>query len=226
MKLLLDNPECVLFDLDGTLVETNIDFPLMKSRMIELAIECGIQAHEVQDLDILAIVDTSAHLLATSGKEDDSVDLRARAMAVLEEIELLHAGATTEIPFARELVNQLKGRGIGVGIVTRNCRSASNISLEMTDIVPDVLVCREDATKYKPHPEQLHVALHALSASAERSIMVGDHTIDVLSGKAAGVKTIGFLRPERPMDFFDDVQPDLVVRNLNEVFHAIVDSDS
>lgn len=212
--------------MDGTLVETNIDFPLMKSRIIELAVERGIEQRYVQDLDILAVVDTSAQILAESGKVNESTILRMKAMAVLEEMELFHAETTTEIPFARELVDELKSRSIGVGIVTRNCRRASKMSLEMTGIVPDVLVCREDAVRYKPHPEQLQVALQTLNAGPEHSVMVGDHIMDVLSGKAAGVKTIGLLRQERPEGFFDDVQPDLVVRDLYEVFHAIVDTDS
>lgn len=225
MKPLLETTECVLFDLDGTLVETNIDFPLMKSRMIELAVEHGITASKLQELDILAIVEASSEILSHSGKRIEAGALYERAMAVLEEIELLHAGTTAEIPFARELVQGLKNRGISVGVVTRNCRNASIMSLDMTGIVPDVLVCREDAAKRKPHPDQLHIAMRTLKARPERSVMVGDHLMDVLSGRAAGVKTIGLLRPERPEGFFDDVKPDLVVRNLDEVFHAIVDSD-
>ena len=110
--------------------------------------------------------------------------------------------------------------------MTRNCRKASEISLKVAGIVPNVMICREDSHRHKPHPEPLHMALGALGASAEASIMAGDHIMDIESGKAAGLKTIGFLRDHRPDDFFAAVGPDFVARNLQEVLRAIIDSDS
>jgi phosphoglycolate phosphatase-like HAD superfamily hydrolase len=56
--------------------------------------------------------------------------------------------------------------------------------------------------------------------------MVGDHPMDIQSGKAAGLVTIGFLRDHRPDDFFRQVNPDLTVRTLEEVLCAIIDRHS
>ena len=136
-----------------------------------------------------------------------------------------HAWDTREVPFARELVEELKARRIGVGIVTRNCRKASEISLDMTQIVPDVLVCREDTARHKPNPKPLNLALSKLDARPAYSVMVGDHLMDMLGGKAAGTKTIGLLTGARPEHFFDEVKPDFVARDLAEVLDAIVHRD-
>ncbi len=225
MKVLLTRVECVLFDLDGTLVRTDIDFPLMKRTMISLAAEWGFTSDKLADMDILAILDGASEFLTLLGKADQAALLRDRAMAALEEIELRHARRTREIPSARELVEELKNRQIGVGIVTRNCKKASRISLDMARIVPDVLVCRDDTVRHKPHPEPLQMALSKLGATAVHSVMVGDHIMDVQSGKAAGMKTVGFLSQGRPEGFFEQVDPDLVVRHLSEVSDAIVRRD-
>jgi len=226
MTPLLDPVDAVLFDLDGTLVETNIDFPLMKREMLALSARYGLDTAGLVGLDILAIVDAAAGMLRSAGRHEDAHDLWIIAMQRLEEIEMRHARETRSIPFARELVLRLKERGIRVGIVTRNCRRASETSLEMTGIRPDVLVCREDTQRHKPHPEPLRTALNALGARPEASVMVGDHLMDIQSGRAAGMRTIGFLRGTRPPDFFDGVRPDLVVRDLAEALRAIVDCDS
>ncbi|MEN6357250.1 MAG: HAD-IA family hydrolase [Armatimonadota bacterium] len=218
MKPLLTAVDAALFDLDGTLVETNIDFPLMKRKMIELASECGVDTSGLMLLDILGVVDSACAVL-----DNQCEAFRARAMDILEEIELDHAERAKEIPFAREMVGSLKEHGIKVGIVTRNCRKASEGSLGIVGIEPDILICREDTTHHKPHPDPVNTALDALKARADASVMVGDHTMDVACGKAAGVKTIGFLREDRPPDFFSKAAPDYVADNLMEVLGAIID---
>jgi len=226
MTSLPKSVDAVLFDLDGTLVETNIDFPLMKREALALAAQHGLDTASLVELDILGVVDTAAGMLISSGLHEEAGDLRMAAMRRLEEIEMRHARDTQEIPFARELVGRLSERGIRIGIVTRNCRRASETSLGIVGIAPDVLVCREDSERHKPHPEPLRIALEALGARPEASVMVGDHLMDIQSGKAAGMRTIGFLRDTRPPDFFDSVRPDLVVRDLAEVLRAVIGCDS
>ena len=72
MKPLLARVEAALFDLDGTLVETNIDFPLMKREMITLAQEQGLDPQALARLDILAIV----------GRDDAFSGLPRRSRAI------------------------------------------------------------------------------------------------------------------------------------------------
>lgn len=222
MEPLLSTVDCVLLDLDGTLVETNIDFPLMKREMVALAAEYGMDTHELLHLDILAVVYTTVDALYDQERDRDAKEMRSRAMQKLEDIELRHAKDTQEIPYARELIAGLRIRHIPFGIVTRNCRAASWESLRMVGIVPDVLVCREDTVRHKPHPDPLRVALGIFGARPADSIMVGDHIMDVQSGKAAGMATVGLLGDNRSLDFFDEIAPDFVARNLQEVLGAIV----
>lgn len=226
MMPLIKAVDAVLFDLDGTLVETNIDFPLMKRRMLELAAAEGIDTEPLASLDILGIVDSACRTLVSWGLHENAEDFRMRAMDMLEEIELRHANDARQIPFARDIIACLTQNGIKTGIVTRNCRKASLISLEKAGIMPDILVCREDTSRHKPHPEPLLFALTALGARPERSIMVGDHLMDIEAGKAAGLKTIALLWDYRPADFFNDVKPDRLACNLQEVLCAIIDCDS
>ncbi len=225
MRELFAELDAVLFDLDGTLVETNIDFSLMKSEMLRLARDTGIDG-DLTSLDILAIVDhMNEHVRLRIGKTA-AQQVRADALGVLEVIELRHSSNAVEIPAAHELVLALRERGVPVGIVTRNCRAASEDALSRTRIVPDVLLCREDVVHAKPKPDQLFAALSMLSATPDRSVMVGDHTMDMIAGKAAGMRTIGLLAPDRANDFFDDVAPDAVANNLFEILCAVIDSNS
>jgi len=221
MKRLFENLDAALFDLDGTLVETNIDFPLMRREMLRLAEEAGVDDGDLPNKDILGIVHCAEEKLGPKrGRE-----FRDRAFAILEEIELRHSQDTQEILCARELLEKLKERGARIGVVTRNCRAASEISLTAAGLDPDLLLCREDVRLTKPHPHQLLLALSRLGAEPERSVMIGDHTMDVTAGKAAGMRTIGLLTAGRPADFFESAAPDAVASSLKDILDAIVDSD-
>ncbi len=225
MKTFFENVETALFDLDGTLVETNIDFSSMKREMISLAIDYNVFTEEMASLDILAIVDKTYQILESRDDIDAAKSMHNEAMRRLERIELVHASNTEEIPFAKEALEILHRHGIAVGIVTRNCRKASVISMNAVGIKSDVLITREDTMKRKPHPDQLLIALNKLGKPLATSVMVGDHIMDIESGKAAGIKTIGLLREHKPPDFFDKVCPDFIARDMREVLNAIVDSD-
>lgn len=216
----------MLFDLDGTLVETNIDFARMRREMTALALSAGVCRDELEGLDILAIVNSATAKLRAHGKPREALMLYGRAMRALERIEIPHARSATEIPFAKQLLAELESRGIATGIVTRNSRRASLIAMETAGIRAGVLVCREDSERHKPHPDPIHIALERLGARPKASVMVGDHLMDVQSGKAAGLMTIGLLRDHRPENFFDGVSPDRVARSLKEVLSAIIDRDS
>ena len=69
----------------------------------------------------------------------------------------------------------------------------------------------------KPDPLHLRLALDQLRTPPEQAVMVGDHVMDVLGGKAAGTRTLGILTPERPEDFFTPAAPDGVIRALPEL---------
>jgi len=203
----------VLFDMDGTLVETNIDFPLMKREMLAIGERQGIPASELQELDILAVVDYVTSQL----NADEARSVRQEAFDRLEQIELVHCQDAGPIDCAPGLLKALEDAGIKVAVVTRNCRSAVRLSLEKAGIHSDVLLTRDDVPKTKPHPDHLLKALEMLEIRPQEAVTIGDHWMDIRAGKAAGTRTIGFLRPDRPHDFFDAESPDLVVQDLAEL---------
>ncbi len=222
---LMNNPfegiRAVLFDMDGTLVETDIDFPLMKREMLVLGERQGIPASELQGLDILAVVNAIVDRLEAQGRADEAVRVREEAFRTLERIELAHSDAAYVIPRAIELLGAIRRAGIKIGIVTRNCRSAVQVSLDRTGVFYDVLLTRDDVRNTKPHPEHLLLALEALGVDPDEALMIGDHWMDVQGGRAAGTRTIGFLRPDRPEGFFDVCPPDLIIRGLGELLPCV-----
>jgi len=204
----------ILFDMDGTLVETKIDFAHMKREMLALASKHGIPEREAAELDILGIVDL---ILSKQEDAEEARQIREYAFRKLEEIELENIEEAREVPGASEVVSVLREKGIKIAIVTRNSRRVGYLSLEKTGIVPDLFLSRDDVRNAKPHPDHVQAALISFGVEPSQAIMVGDHWMDIQAGKAAGTKTIGFLRVDRPEDFFERYSPDLIIRDLREL---------
>ncbi|MBI3910918.1 MAG: HAD family hydrolase [Armatimonadetes bacterium] len=201
----------VLFDLDGTLVESAIDFRRMRVEIARLAADHGLSPEEFAAPDVLGMVRAAAARLP-----DPRVFL-ARAEETMVAIEMAALPGAREIPGARDLLRSLASAGLAVGIVTRNCRAAASPLIAAFALQHGVVLTRDDVPRVKPHPEHLLIAARRLGVPAHATMMVGDHPMDVQGGRAAGMRTVGFLGPDRPESVFAAAPPDAVIRHLSEI---------
>ena len=201
-----------LFDLDGTLVRTFIDFPALRREMRALAARRGVADAVADEDDILGIVAKAADALPP----DDGRAARREAYALLESLEEEGCAHPEPIAGASALLAGLRASGVGVGIVTRNSRRVAARLLARMDLPHDVLSAREDTDEFKPHPAPVLLACARLGVSPARSAMVGDLWADVAAGRAAGVRfTVGIRWPdEHPSDRFARCPPDFEVTSL------------
>jgi len=205
----------VLFDLDGTLIETHIDFAAMRQAMRCMAEEAGVPPHFIEGRDILSIVEAAQNELNRRGQDGEG--FQQGAFAVLEEIEVLGCSRPVLLHGTVECLTELRQRGVAVGIVTRNCRRVAKNLLARFDLPHAALLTRDDVNRAKPHPEHLHLALNRLGAVPEQAMMVGDHWMDVQAGVSAGCAlTVGVLG-RHSADWFAPYPPDYLVRDLSEV---------
>lgn len=210
----------VLFDLDGTLVHTHIDFDRMKREILELVAAAGLDAERFRGHDVLSI------LASASPQLEDATEFLSEADAALVRIELAACEGATEARGAAETLHWLLAQGVRVGIVTRNSRQAVERVLSQISLPYEVLLTRADTPRVKPDPLHLRLALERLEALPEYSVMVGDHRMDVQAGQAAGMRSVGVLTAERPAGYFDSLSPDAVIRTLPELKTWISPSSS
>lgn len=225
---LLTSARAVLFDLDGTLMDTRIDFGFMRREVSRMAAEAGVTPLPEPRADILAMVHQSVERLADSKGPPYAELFRRRVLGRLEEIETEQCAEPCEAPGARDLLVHLKARGTAIGIVTRNARRVSEQILARGGLPFDVLVTRDDVERTKPDPEHLIEALERLSSVCdgspelrpEEAVMVGDNWMDMQAGRAAGCATIGVLRGRDPTGF-ETAMPDVLINELSDVIEHI-----
>jgi|Deesub1362A_J573_1020465.scaffolds.fasta_scaffold00291_23 HAD superfamily hydrolase (TIGR01549 family) len=182
-----------MFDLDGTLVEFNI--PLEKIKR-ELGIEDGY---------ILE------HILSSPEHE------REKKLEILKKYELASAFESVLMPGAKEFVSHLEENNLKKGVITRNCLDSVNIITRKHLLNFDYIITREVAPP-KPNAEPIKLAMKIAKAKREESVMVGDHLVDMLAGRNAGVATVLVINRKNSsrIDEFSKYA-DYVIRNLTEL---------
>ncbi len=179
----------VIFDLDGTLADSRLDFAAMR-RDVGLA-------------DGVPILEALTHL------EEDA---RERAHAIILAHELAGARRATPMPGARALVDLLRARGLRIGIFTRNARIVTELTLERLELAVDLIVAREDAPP-KPAPDGLLWLLQSWGLAPHQALYVGDYLYDVEAGRRAAVRTV--LYAPTPPDFAHDA--DEIIEDLADL---------
>jgi phosphoglycolate phosphatase len=207
----------VLFDFDGTLVEIDIDFAQMRRGVASVGSEYGVSAEP--GLYVLeSLEDIFGKILPQDA--DRAREFRRRAEKLIVDIEVDAVARSRAFLGADETLRELKDRGIKIGIVTRNCRSAVIRAAEMAGFVYDLLLTRDDVEKVKPDPQHLMDALNLLGSEPEKALMVGDHPMDVLAGRRAGTKTAAVLTL-RSREDFEEVAPDLILTGVAELLEVL-----
>ncbi len=175
----------VLFDFDGTLVNTN-DL-IIASWQYTYKHYLG---HEVSLEHIIASFGEVLPL--TMAREFPDVDTdeacnvyRDYQLHVAEEMIKTFEG----IP---DLLKELNARGYRVAIVTSRTRESALRYLDMLEIsgyFEDLVTC-DDTNKHKPDPEPILVCLRKLGVSADEAVMVGDSPFDMKCANNAGVRSV------------------------------------
>jgi HAD superfamily hydrolase (TIGR01509 family) len=185
----------VLFDMDGTLVETE---EYWGEAMFELAAALG---GRMSDEARAATVGTSMRvamgiLHADLGITRTRAQVRADATAIEERVAELMAGAIVWRPGARELIAAVRAAGVRTALVTTTPRRLADLVLgHITRTFPDgafdVTVCGDEVPARKPDPAPYRQAMAALGVEPGQCVVVEDSTAGIASGLAAGAAVLG-----------------------------------
>jgi phosphoglycolate phosphatase len=175
----------VVFDLDNTLVHSQIDFPGMRAAVISLLRERNLNDAGDDELRRLSVGEIIA-----SGADKSQDFERAAWQSVLEFERAGMLQATVEDDAARAL-GVLQSSGFHLAILTNNARIATMEALEKFALNPyfDLILTRDEVAM-KPEPDGLLKAQNAFSC--ERIFHVGDSWLDGAAANRAAIPFIAF----------------------------------
>jgi 2-phosphoglycolate phosphatase len=179
----------ILFDLDGTLVDTAPD--------LGYALNLQRERHGLAPLAQSDIRPYASHgskgLLAVGF---NLIPEDGRFPAMREEYLALYDQVFTRSPVLfdgiEDMLQEIEQRNIAWGIVTNKPRRFSEPLIKTMQLDQRIccLVCGDDAARAKPHPDTLLMACKMAGVKPKSCLYVGDAERDIQAGRAAGMKTI------------------------------------
>jgi phosphoglycolate phosphatase len=214
----------LVFDFDGTLVDSRIDFPLMRRRVAEHLAGWGLEPEPAAARMVLEAVDWARERLATDSPERAERYYR-EAQAVIWEVERPFCERAEPFPGVPEALAQARAAGRRLGIITRNSAAGVALVLARHPLPVEAIVSREDLAQVKPHPAHLLLALQRLGVAPERAWMIGDHPTDIVCGQAAGARTGAVLTTGTSAEEFRRLSADLVCADAAELVRQVLTRD-
>ncbi|MBV7582845.1 N-acetylmuramic acid 6-phosphate phosphatase MupP [Pseudomonas sp. PDM33] len=189
----------VLFDMDGTLLDTAPDFIAVCQAMLVAHGRAPIDDQRIQD-----VVSGGARTMvaATFDMDPEAPGFEALRQEFLDRYQEHCAVFTRPYDGMAELLESIEQSRLIWGVVTNKpVRFAAPI-MEQLGLAERsaVLVCPDHVTKSKPDPEMLLLACSQLKVDPSEVLFIGDDLRDIESGRAAGTKTAavryGYIHPD------------------------------
>lgn len=221
MSAVTDWPKAVIFDLDGTLVDSAPDI----CRAVNAAFApLGMAPIDVPAARQLIGGGAAKALLRATAKyglgetEVDQAALLERFMPVYIE-ESKHGRGL--YPGALEVLRLLRDQGVKLAICTNKAQPVTDVVVDVLQLEQycDVIVGARDGAPKKPDPKILESVIDALGVSAKDTAMIGDSSADVGAAKGAGIPIVVMSYGYTPDPHA--LGADLVIDHLSEVPAAL-----
>lgn len=210
----------IIFDVDGTLADSVGFFYEIALEILQLAGAPPVSRERV--LALMRVGDNAPlEKLFPADFPDPSATLKRITDARMHEWMRRYHDETKAIPGSVELLHDLHGQGLQLGIATSSGRALPFLDRWGVRHLFSGIVGREDVENRKPHPEPIFKCLEHLKLDPYEVVYIGDSIIDIRAGKAAGAPTVGVLTGTSPRDILHLEDPDHILASVAELLHLL-----
>lgn len=210
-----DKINTLLFDLDGTLLDTNELIISSYLHVFEQFYPGRFKREDV--LPFLGPPLIDAFESVDPEKAEEMVEIY-RKFNMEKHDMLVH-----EFEGVYETIRTLHENDFKMAIVSTKIRKTVLKGLALTNLDEffDVVVTLDEVEKAKPDPEPLEKALSALGSKPEEAMMIGDNYHDILGGKNAGTYTCGVAWSVKGADFLKQYKPDYMLERMSDLLDIV-----
>lgn len=215
-------PKAILFDLDGTLIDSAPDIAAATNELLAGHDLPPLRLDQVKSIigeGIRKLVER-AFIASGAPLSDGDLDEADRAMAPIYRRHL--TGLTRLMPGVRETLTHFHLAGVAMGVVTNKPQLATReilLHFGLTDYF-GAIVGGDAVTRKKPAPDALLLALDRLQAGPRDALMVGDSVADAGAARAAGIPVV-LLRGGYTRVPVEELEADIICDSLLDLPAAL-----
>ena len=203
----------ILFDLDGTLLDTE-ELIIETFKAVLKQFKPELKVTRELELSFLGptLTESFAKLLPA-----DQVQPAFEAYRTLNKE--LHPKYVKAMPGAKALVEELKAKGYTLGIVSSKKKEAIELGLQLTRLEAyfSVIIGYDEVKQFKPDPEGLLNACKALNVYHDDVIYVGDTDTDMVAADRAGMYSVAYITHPERKDALLATKPNAIIDHLSEL---------
>lgn len=211
----MDRDFVVIFDLDGTLLNTD----LLIHKSFEHVFHIYKPDYQLTEEEHLSFL--GPPLRESFQRYFPNTMIDELVACYREHNHKNHENYVTIYPTVKETLDILKQKGYPLALVTTKYKEAAYIGLNLFDLTKyfDIIIGGEDVIHSKPHPEGLLKVMK--ETECRQGVMIGDNVSDILSGKHAGIYTIGVKWSPKGQEEIKQLKPDLMINQMKEIIKFI-----
>ena len=189
----------VVFDLDGTLVESHIDYEKMGGQIRDLLYEMGMRKQIEDRRKAYQVIRGGAETLLEYGLPKDKLEITLKRLDdVMNNIELEALPTMQLKPNAVKTLSKLQENSFKLGIATRSHGKYAVKALNKFNISSyfQGIIGRDETEYPKPDPRHLLATIALIKSTPETTLYIGDTTTDLTTSQAAKVDFVGYWRDD------------------------------
>lgn len=208
----------VLFDLDGTLIDSEALILASYRHTMKVHLE------EVPPDEAWLEGMGTPLIVQLRDFARDAEEARSMLRTYQAHNALMHRELLRRFPGAEEALARLRAGGVRLGIVTSKLRESALEGMRLCDLDPDwfeTIVTADDPVAPKPDPAPVLRALSNLDEEPGGAVFVGDTVWDLRSGRAAGTATAAALWGPFPRETLEAEAPDYLLEEIDQVLDIV-----
>lgn len=202
----------IIFDLDSTLIQAQVDFVTMKKHMIKLLEKHGHPKDTLSPTDqtTVQIMEHAEKKWQRQNKpETQRQKLRDQITLYMNQGEIESITRLQEIPGAEKALKKLHQKGYKLAILTRSHHEYAIQTTKKTNMIDyfDIILGRDETPQPKPYKEAINYTAKQMNLNINEIVMIGDHQIDWDAAKNSGCRFIGVATGRRGLKSWDKEEP-------------------
>ena len=207
--------KAVCFDMDGTLLDTKVDYQKMSDLIFDEMVAIGVPEDVIDRREGYKFnIESGVNYMASVGRLDEVYAIGDKIAKVARDTEMERVDEAKPFPKADLLLKKIHEMGLKTGLLTRGCREYAEAAVKIchVDDLLDGIVARDDypESEAKPSPIAMEHMAEKLGVKPSEILYFGDHMFDYQCARDAGSGFVAVLTGTFTEDDWKEI-PDIMV---------------
>lgn len=209
--------KAILFDLDGTLLNTLKDLNAATNHTLKTFNLPGITIDQTR-----SFIGNGVKKLLVRAAFNANIDYEL-AYETFKNYYRVHIKDYTEVyDGIIDVLKYLKEKDIKVAVTSNKYQEGVSILCDyLLDSYINIAIGSSDTVKVKPNPDMINIALNTLNVNNKECLYVGDSDVDMITGKSNNIKTIGVTWGYKEKEVLINEKPDYLIDKPSEIINIL-----